>query len=62
MAVSACGSHPGCAGNGQCSLSEAITHGNSDSAIRPDCVTGTDADPVLLLAGMYTLTGAAGVL
>jgi len=47
-------------GNGSCSLREAITNANNDSASHADCPAGSGADTITLPAGTYTLTGAAG--
>jgi CSLREA domain-containing protein len=46
----------GGAGNGHCSLREAINNANNDNGAQADCVAGNGADTVNLPTGTYTLT------
>ena len=50
----------GIAGNGECSLREAISNANSDDAGQADCVGGDGSDTVVLPGGIYTLVGGSG--
>ncbi|MFN8531672.1 MAG: choice-of-anchor Q domain-containing protein [Anaerolineae bacterium] len=47
--------------DGLCSLREAITNANNDAATNPDCISGSGADTITLLAGTYTLTSGTSL-
>jgi len=48
------------AAGGGCSLREAVTAANTDSAPASGCTAGSGPDTILLGAGTYVLSGAAG--